>query len=681
MKEYDRLNDAISNIIEETRQASVKDNLKVFAESGRLDKFEEQFEDFKQDVQRAAEDCDRAITSPIYVGVVGHYSHGKSSLLNAMLFPQTHKELLPTGESIVTAMCTLVGFKNDRQGHEFREIKHDGIEIRISPEEYRSKVSGKKSGTLQNVHHFSIRLNTSELNPGVFQSMAEKNIELLDTPGLGGPYWKDEHALQSWIKEFMLLIVSVKSDAINKRVADTVNPFLKHCTRPIIPVVTFWDLWHQSEAYKGINSEEDAREAAKSNLIRYFPAMSDAVEDGRVIFVSAKNYRDKISVSESPNSPKEFFTEEWNIDSVRSSLTNYVANKVSILRSIRNEQSDLDIHRKRNVIDSCRSLCSTYVGLNAALRAELEASRPRAAYEEDLDEAFEKLRDEINREYERILDRIAQKVEDRVGTISVNGNLSQQLNEISKDIKADAENIIKDSLPERLSRTLDRGVIRTISRYLDNDGLLTKAKSKRLQVKIKEICHDLVDDLSKPKMQNPFVAPQGVTDWAKNMSSALFDGMKTLFTANLPLGLMILGAIFVLPPMIGTLNGIPFVGEKLAGAVIFIQVLVFAAGALTLIAVSWGNMKRAREKTAIEVKEKARKQNRRSDIHDRIIPDILTRQKDFEDQIRDTLAEAIDPLIRSGDDMSEEIDRLFSDIGTQVRIIEKECSALARGVR
>ncbi|MBK1716656.1 dynamin family protein [Thiocystis violacea] len=232
MKEYQKLNDAISNIADEVARASIKDYLKSFTETGRFDKFEERFDDFKQDVKRAAEDCDLAINSPIYVGVVGHYSHGKSSLVNAMLFPQKIKELLPTGESIVTAMCTLVGFKDDRQGHEFREIKHDGVEVQIPSDEYQGKVSGKKSGTLQGVHHFHIKLNTSELNPGVFQSMAEKNIELLDTPGLGGPYWKDEHALQSWIKEFMLMIVVVKADSINKRVADTVNPFLKYSPRP-----------------------------------------------------------------------------------------------------------------------------------------------------------------------------------------------------------------------------------------------------------------------------------------------------------------------------------------------------------------------------------------------------------------------------------------------------------------
>ncbi|MCK7574969.1 MAG: hypothetical protein MZV65_46395 [Chromatiales bacterium] len=57
--------------------------------------------------------------------------------------------------------------------------------------------------------------------------MAEKNIELLDTPGRGGQYWKDEHALQSWMKKRVHAFDESppKADAINKRVADSINPF------------------------------------------------------------------------------------------------------------------------------------------------------------------------------------------------------------------------------------------------------------------------------------------------------------------------------------------------------------------------------------------------------------------------------------------------------------------------
>ncbi|SDX21404.1 dynamin family protein [Thiocapsa roseopersicina] len=679
MNEYQKLSDTINNIAEEASRASIKNYLKRFKETGHFDKFEERFADFKQDVQRAAEECDRAINSPVYVGVVGHYSHGKSSLLNALLSPPKSRELLPTGDSVVTAMCTLVGFKDDRQGHEFHEVKYDGVESPIPAEEYQSKVSGKRPSSLQGVHHFRIKLNTSELNPGVFQSMADKNIELLDTPGLGGPYWKDEQALQSWIKEFMLLIVAVKADAINKRVADSVNPFLKYSTRPIIPVVTFWDLWQQSDAYKGISTEEDARQKAREDLIKYFPAMSDAVEDGRVTFVSAKNYRDQTNPYET--NAREFYTEDWNIDNVRTTLTNYISSKVIVLQSMRSEQSDLELNRKRRVIEGCSNLCSTYNSLNYTLKSELEATRPKAAYEEELEEAFQRIQDELTREYDRIIDKAAETVEDRVAAISTTGNLSLQLSEITKDVNIETHRLIKETLPDRLDRTLERSVKRSITRFLDNDYPIEKSKIKRMKQQVNDACRDLTEDLCKPTSQSPFNPPQGVTDLAKNVSSALFDGLKTLFTTNLPLALLILAAIFILPAITGWLSGIWLVGDKLATGVQYLQYFIFAAGVFTLFAISWSNVKRAREMTAMQVKEKARKQNRRADISDRVKPDVDAKLKTFENDIREILENEIKPLIQSGDDISEDLDRLFSDIGSQIRIIEKECSSMARGIR
>lgn len=678
MNEYQRINDCILNIREVAKNASIQRYLDRFKGSTRFDKLENLFLDFQQDTQRASSDCDRAINSPIYVGVVGHYSHGKSSLLNALLFPPKSKEILPTGESIVTAMCTLVGFTNEKQGHKFYEIGRDGKEAIIPADEYQAKISGKRKGTLQDVHHYRLKLSTDELNPGVFQAMSEKKIELLDTPGLGGPYWKDEHALQSWVKEFMLLIVAVRCDAINRRTADTVNPFLKYTSRPIIPVVTFWDLWKDSEVFKGIASEEDARAKVRDNLIEYFPSMADAVEEGRTAFVSVKNYKDQVPV---PDSEKQYITEDWNIDNARNTLTSYVSSRVNVLQSQRSEQSDLEINRKRRVIDSCNTLRSTYERINSLLAAEIEACRPKAQYEDDLAEAFQKLRDGINSEYERILDRIATRVEDSVSSMPTTGKWSQALSEIEKDIKQQSQEFIKEALPDRLKQNLDRGVIRMVKRYLENDSPLELAKAKRVENRVEEICNDLVKDLTTKNSANPFVTPQGVTDWAKNTFTALWDGLLTLFTINLPIALLILAAIFVIPSAVQYVKGLPWVGEGIADVLSWIQWGILIAGAVSLFAVSWGNVKRAKEITALNVKDKARKQNRRADISNRLIPDVEERLRSFEIEISEVLSEAVKPLVNAGDDMAEDVQQLFKNIESEIRIISKECGALERGLR
>ncbi len=680
--EYERISNAISDIAEDARKASIKTYLDRFKGTNRLDRFEEKFLDFQEYISRAAEDCERAIRSPIYVGVVGHYSHGKSSLLNALLLPPKAKETLPTGDSIVTAMCTLVGFQAGGRYHEFYEVKHDGTEVRLSEEEYQAKVSGKRGGALHDVHHFRLLLGTNELAAGVFQSMAEKRVELLDTPGLGGPYWKDEQALQSWMKEFMLLIVAVKSDAITRRTSEAVNPFIRQTSRPIIPVVTFWDLWQTSDIYKGITTEEDARAKAKDELVRYFPAMADAVEEGRIAFVSARNYRAQQPVADDL---KHHITEDWNIDNVRNTLSGYVSDKVSVLQSTRSERSDLDTNRERLVIKSSRELRSIYDQLNAMLKDELERSRPKAGYEEDLDESFERLRDDLLKEYDRIVDRIASRAEDGIGTVSTTGKWNQALHEIQNDIKSQTALVVRESLPERLRRTLDRGVLRSVSRYLNDDAPLEPAKAKRLQQQVSELADDLIEDLTRPSDVSPFVVPQGVTDWSKNMAAALFDGLKSLFTTNLPVALGIVAAIFVVPallqPVTWVLRFVPGLGDVAGRLVLGLQVVAVGAGLLTLITVSWGQVKRAREMTALQVKEKARKQNRRADIQGRIVPNVEARLKQFESDVLEAMSEQISPLIRAGDDLADQVEGLFKDIGERVRVIDKECAALERRMR
>lgn len=677
MNEYQKINDSILNITEEAKNASIQRYLDRFKGSSRFDKLENLFLDFQQDTQRASGDCDRAINSPIYVGVVGHYSHGKSSLLNALLFPPKGKEVLPTGESIVTAMCTLIGFTNEKQGHKFFEVGRDGKEVNIPADEYQAKISGRRGGTIGDVHHYRLKLSTDDLNAGVFQAMSEKKIELLDTPGLGGPYWKDEHALQSWVKEFMLLIVAVRCDAINRRTADTVNPFLKYTSRPIIPVVTFWDLWQESEVFKGITSEEDARAKVRDDLVRWFPCMADAVEEGRTAFVSVKNFKEQTPV---PKSEKQYITEDWNIDNARNTLTSFISSRVNVMQSQRSEQSDLEINRKRRVIDSCNTLRLAYERINSMLAAEIEACRPKAQYEDDLAEAFQGLRDNIHNEYDRILDYIDIKVEDSVSSMPVSGNWSQALSEIEKDIKNQSDDFIKEALPERLKQNLDRGVIRKINRYLENDSPLEMAKIKRVEKRVEEICSDLVKDLTKTP-SNPFFAPKGVNEFTKNMLSALWDGLVTLFTTNLPIALLILAAIFVIPPAISFIKDAWYVPDGAADLISWVQILIFIVGAVSLFAVSWGNVKRAKEITARQVKDKARKLNRRADISNRLVPDVEARLKAFEIEVSEVLSEAVKPLVSAGDDMAEEVQQIFKHIESEIRIINKECGALERGLR
>lgn len=675
MPNFDTVKQSIDEIEELVRTSSLDTYMKSLNISKKFDKLEDYFLDFKQGMVTAAEDCKRAIESPIYVGVVGHYSHGKSSLINCLLFPQKTKELLPTGDSIVTAMCTLIGFNSESQPHEFMEVSSSGYKRRLSENEYQSKVSGSRKGVLQDVHHFKINLNTNELASGVFKDMSLKQVQLLDTPGLGGPYWKDEHALQSWIKEFMLLIVAIKADSINKKVAENVNPFLKYTSRPIVPVVTFWDMWKSSPEYENISSEEIAREKAKSEIIRYFPTLKDQVEDNRLLFVSAKNYKEQFEIE---SNATDFYTDEWNIDSLRRSLGAYVSDKVSILESQRSSSSDLDINRKRQVIQSCEELEAKFNSFKDNLLYEISKARPTHKQDEVLEEAFEELHEYLIREVERVLDRLSDLANDHISSISSKSKVSPRLYEIQKEVQIEATKMLKEELPEKLNRRLERNVLRRVKQSLEDDTPLSESQINKIMKQVDNYCDDFIDDIAKGPNQNVFAVPQNVTDLTRNIFSATVDGFKTLLVTQTPLAIIILCCIVVVPVLLSFLNKIPFVGEKLAGIVYIAQFLFFIIGGITLFTMSYGQFKAALEKTALNSKEKARKANRRSEISSRILPEINDNLKTLQYKIKEIINDKVRPLVATGNDMSSEIENLLKDIAANMRNFKKVCSSIKR---
>jgi hypothetical protein len=68
----------------------------------------------------------QTIDSPIYVGLLGRYSHGKTALIN-QFFSMTQEYALPEGEGIVTSKVTEITFLNEDFGlPQCLEVSRDG---------------------------------------------------------------------------------------------------------------------------------------------------------------------------------------------------------------------------------------------------------------------------------------------------------------------------------------------------------------------------------------------------------------------------------------------------------------------------------------------------------------------------------------------------------------------------
>lgn len=562
--------------------------------------------DFQESVERAAEDCKSAVESPIYIGIVGHFSHGKSSLLNALLFPPRTPETLPTGEGVVTSLCTLIQFSDKTDDHEFFEVTQGGDERYLANDEYRVLVSGKGK-TAGTTSHFKVRLNVSQLSDPLFKDFVDKQIELLDTPGLGGPYWKDEQALMTWIKEFVMVVVCINASEINETTAATVNPFIRQTTKPLVPVITFWDLWRESADFKDITDETKARAEAKKRISQFFPSLAHYVDE--TIFTSAKSC---IEATEVPEKDTRFFTDEWNVDNVRRSLAHQVQARGQILRTQKAKESALDAQRRAQVRALAEKLCADSIRYAKNLRGRVRDTAPKGEQEEVLQLFNDDLRKELERETERITAQIDRLFSKSIPLIDAGewapkcAGLKQQVETLY--IEQRNESTLK------LIAWFQRFRQARIEPIIKSSGL-REVDRKRLDIELKLQSEEFQNQnrVTRPPQEIVSIPNVGF-DFAKNLLQGAFKGFKQLILTNAPFAIGLLIAIPVIGSFSFILNKIPYIR-------VIVPILI-AVYTITLIGVFWGQFQSAIKLSLYQAKEKTLQENTSAKINDRINKDL-----------------------------------------------------------
>jgi|GEM_PF-3913371 len=615
------------------------------------DKYRDFLEDFtslRHEVKNATEHAKIAIESPIYSGIMGHYSHGKSSVLNALLFPQKGEWLLPTGEGIVTSLPTLVAFNAKGRGDSFTEIKPSGSNP-LTKDTFIRKASGKLS--LEDVDYFSLRLDSGNLATEIFEQFSSKKIELLDTPGLGGPYWNDEHNMQKWVKECALLIVCIKADSINENTALTLNPFLRMSANPVIPVVTFWDLWKKSADYQGISDDKRARAHSKELIKKHFPSLTDAADLAQ--FVSAKNYENDVTVPDDGST-----TAAWGIDNLRSAISTFVNDKNQILQSIKKESSGIDLQRKNAVIQCCQEVESVFNSFAEQSKERIKSFNSDAEYTEELDEKMDRVSDEIDREFQEIANRLEQKVSDHIGTIEIDKNFQSQMSEIQKNTNALLQQMLNDSIGRRLERSLTRLVINGLTRWAEKNSPLSKTQLTSLERDIESVTKRFIEDLTSAQRVEVVSIPTGVDAMMQNYGQIIFslNGIKSI---AIGIGLMILA------------QNIPFDYVKT-----FLWAAAFGIPSFML----WSELGHAKQKTLLDLQNRARADNKYADIRKHLVSHTQDKLKEYRVDILDVLERHIATLKDTSDEMIGDIGRTIDDLGRSVRALHKMASDLHRSI-
>jgi len=674
-KHYNNLSILLNDLHETIVSNDLSNYLNKFHETDRFEKLNEQYKDLKNDLSKAINECSCIIESSIYCGVIGHYSHGKSSLLNAMIMPPKSLEILPTGDKIVTALCSLIKFEPG-SNNKFFEVSINYDKKYVSQEEYQRKVAGGVSGLTEKVSHFEISIGTDNTaNTELYSNFVLKKIELFDSPGLGGPYWNDEALMAQWVSAFKLIILCIRCDKIDEKTAYYVNPFLKLTAQPVIPVVTFWDIAPDSEKYKGITDELNRRKKAKEDLRRHFPSLQDAID--RTVFVSVKNYMEQQPVPEEYQSD---ITMDWNIDNLRKQIASFITKNRNILLSVDNEVSAIELKRHEAMIQSCKKLESTADNIIQSLNATIEKAKPGRKFEEQLENGCEKLSDTIEKEFDKITDRLEQKISDKLSLIGSKGH-----QEIFKEIEDDVPNYMKEYLDtrfkEKIERVIDKDIIRNVVRKIEEETPLPQKKVERLEKDLKESSKYFISDISRFDRIKPFKAPETISAVSINFISAVTDILRTMMTTKLPLLCILCLLLFIAPffsrLLSHILNFIP--GVNISSN--FIMVIVYVVVFTIIFSIGQAQFKQMRDKNLIEIKERARRANRHADIRERVKSELPERFKEYQNELKELINKATEKKLESSDEMLEEFSDFILKIKTQLKDIKTEYKEIERCLR
>jgi predicted GTPase len=614
------------------------------------------------------ESVDEVVKGKVWIGVVGHYSHGKSSLLNALLQQPDAPELLPTGDGVVTGLVSRIEFSARRNSHGFRMLR--GRESTdLAEDDYRARVAGRSD--LTGIYAFDLELATRDLAAReLWESMDRKGIALFDTPGLGGPYFNDANQVSQWMREFMLLVVCIRADAISAEVSANLTPFLRDAPKKLLPVFTFWDRWRESPDFAGISDEERARARARELLEARFPLLAE--QSHRASFVSARNYRLK---TEPSSKDSKLISAGWNIDAFRNTLFQEV--DPSILGRGR-KLTPFEAHRAGRLHKRLRESLSQIETSKGRVEAVLSKSGSVIPDGGNAEDALEAVKDRLFREY----DRLASEIEEAIyplGQEAGKGLTMLQATEEMKRISAQLGTDFKRQLGRVAKRELDSKFVREIERDLDKSPL-SRDKSDRLRDEVRQACRDFVSGTEDIDLSRAFKPPSAVAI----ITEGFFQTVKMMISiAQNPHAwqtIIIIGAFILLGPILLALSTLVSNVSETAGAVL--KVISFVMPFIGLVSFAFlfqSERARAKEAALAAYRKDLRSGNSRDSMRKRIEEAAEDEWANLGDRVR----RVIDAMNSGGGDVQSTLRRAQRDlrgIGDKLRELSTLAERLMRAI-
>ena len=425
-------------------------------------------------VELGIEQAKRVLDSPVHVGLLGKYSHGKSALVNA-LFGLGEDHALPTGEGIVTAKVTSVEFNSKNARPRCYGFERGGGKEEIPFDTFRSGVSGKLSADSSMVDYYQLTLPVNMPFSRLFE---QKQIHLIDLPGLGGPYFKDTEQTRSYVSNLDMLLVIIRITDI-RSAARYVDPYLSSLNLPVVPVLTFFDEIQSANEFKGL-SEEEAVEKARDIIKEEMPAVHRYAT--RIIAVSAKT--------------------SFQIETLRSLILNFVEEQSLAIQKVKREAAPLfqrKIQELRLKMDELIQAVEASFKKWDQLVAPILARSTRSGIERMvnyLKRDKDRMTQDLKRSVARSLRDVQERLREKSGDLRYSGSWDRvnqmlkgietdingtSLMEMKKTVEADF-NAFKEKVTDRSEKYIDGLELDTATKAELKDRLLNTLEDTKLQL-------------------------------------------------------------------------------------------------------------------------------------------------------------------------------------------------------
>lgn len=510
-------------------------------------------------INSSIQDAIKTLESPIYIGLIGHYSHGKTALINA-IFSINDEFTLPEGKGIVTSKVTHVEFDSTVSTVKCFEQLKTGERKAVNISYLRSSVSGKTTDDNSNIDYYEMILPAEKEFAKLF---ADRKIKIIDMPGVGGLYIKDTEKTRKYLKNFDMLIVVIKITEIETS-GKVLLPFLVDISVPLLPVLTFFDEARKSNKYIDCSNDEEILIRAHKTLDESLPNLTKAYKF------------QPIAVSS---------TEGIGIDILRETILNFVSEQRFAIEKIKTQKPEVYKRKIREIMKQFDNIISVTYNSIKTLEKDITSIVPQREKFLSFSQHFKKKQSRLFQDFKKDIRKTISEIfydiekrNDELRTKTTQEEINTFITKLKDYIRLTSINKLEKDINSYFSDIKER-ISDEIDKYIDKLDMDT-AKKDELKETIQDFIANQNINLKKLEFSLPNIDAKFLACHSKQVWGAILKQIKDpnfIMSIGVGIALINLNKISILEKLmswLGKLFGVEDISAL--GYIIIIGTVIYA---------------------------------------------------------------------------------------------------------